>query len=425
MKILFLYFIVASSLLEAQWIPKNDGLPVNWGFGYSIDAYDCNTALVSLFEDTFTRPLFLTTNGGNDWQEINWPVSELGDQVIDLSIVSENEYWICSYKRIFHTSDAGVTWHSQFFDSSKTEFFNYIEMFDDQNGIAMGDALNDQLPAIFLKTTNGGITWISVNDSAFGGISGDIWRKVDFISPEIGFYFAHPSQKLFKTTDGGNNWRELNSPAELTLIKFFSENIGIVQSYGLPKKVYRTVDGGMTWQQSTYLSQYINDFEFVSPEKIWAVDFDKILFSSDTGITWAEIPLSHLSGRDIVISSDACGWILGDDNLIVNSNSNQILSVPKIKTVETSFLSQNYPNPFNPSTKIEFTVRNAYFSSPVHVLLQVYNTLGELVATLLNEEKSAGTYEIIFDGEGLPGGVYYYQLKTENFFSSRKMILVK
>ncbi len=83
-------------------------------------------------------------------------------------------------------------------------------------------------------------------------------------------------------------------------------------------------------------------------------------------------------------------------------------------------LSQNYPNPFNPSTKISW-------QSPVgaHQSLIIYNVLGKEVETLVSEYRPAGKYEIIFKADGLPSGVYFYQLKADAFVETRKMILIK
>jgi Secretion system C-terminal sorting domain len=83
-------------------------------------------------------------------------------------------------------------------------------------------------------------------------------------------------------------------------------------------------------------------------------------------------------------------------------------------------LSQNYPNPFNPGTSIQYTVSNQQFVS-----LNVYDILGNEVATLVNEEKSAGSYEVIFDGTKLTSGVYIYTFQTGEFVSTKKMILLK
>ncbi len=83
-------------------------------------------------------------------------------------------------------------------------------------------------------------------------------------------------------------------------------------------------------------------------------------------------------------------------------------------------LSQNYPNPFNPSTKIQYAI-----GSPQFVSLKVYDVLGNEVATLVNEEKPAGNYEVDFYAAGLPSGIYFYQLRAGKFIQSKKMILIK
>jgi len=83
-------------------------------------------------------------------------------------------------------------------------------------------------------------------------------------------------------------------------------------------------------------------------------------------------------------------------------------------------LEQNYPNPFNPTTKIRYSI-------PEHssVTLKVFNLLGEEIETLFNGEQSAGVYEATFDASNLSSGIYFYTLQTDNFSSSKKMILIK
>lgn len=83
-------------------------------------------------------------------------------------------------------------------------------------------------------------------------------------------------------------------------------------------------------------------------------------------------------------------------------------------------LFQNYPNPFNPSTNIRFGITNRDFVS-----LRVYNTLGQLVKTLLNEYRSPGSYEIEFEGSDLPGGAYFYRMNAGEFSETRIMLLSK
>ena len=83
-------------------------------------------------------------------------------------------------------------------------------------------------------------------------------------------------------------------------------------------------------------------------------------------------------------------------------------------------LEQNYPNPFNPSTKISYTI-------PVRsdVKLSVYNVLGQEMATLVNEVREAGSYEVEFSSTRLPSGMYFYTLRADRFSDTKKLIVVK
>lgn len=83
-------------------------------------------------------------------------------------------------------------------------------------------------------------------------------------------------------------------------------------------------------------------------------------------------------------------------------------------------LSQNYPNPWNPSTSIRYALPYTSF-----VTLTVYNTLGQLVAQLVNEQQQAGYHDVVFQGDGLAGGVYFYRLEAGSYTSVRKLIFLK
>ncbi|RPI18573.1 MAG: T9SS C-terminal target domain-containing protein [Ignavibacteriae bacterium] len=84
-------------------------------------------------------------------------------------------------------------------------------------------------------------------------------------------------------------------------------------------------------------------------------------------------------------------------------------------------LEQNYPNPFNPTTKIRFNV-----SKTSDITLKVFDITGQLVATLINNEKiTPGTKEIEFNASNLASGVYFYKINSGDFSDTKKMILVK
>jgi hypothetical protein len=87
---------------------------------------------------------------------------------------------------------------------------------------------------------------------------------------------------------------------------------------------------------------------------------------------------------------------------------------------ESFELYANYPNPFNPSTKIRYAISQTAFTS-----LKIYSILGQEVATLVNEEKTPGVYEVNFNGLNLTSGTYLYKLQAGNFTETKKMVLLK
>ncbi len=83
-------------------------------------------------------------------------------------------------------------------------------------------------------------------------------------------------------------------------------------------------------------------------------------------------------------------------------------------------LYQNYPNPFNPNTTISYEI-----PAPAHVTINVYDTIGRKVATIVNEEKAAGKYQVNFDAGDLSSGVYFFRIKSGNFVATKGMVLAK
>ena len=93
----------------------------------------------------------------------------------------------------------------------------------------------------------------------------------------------------------------------------------------------------------------------------------------------------------------------------------------ELNEVPTEYiLSQNYPNPFNSTSVIKYSIPKSS-----QVSLKIFNTLGEEIETLVNEEKPVGTYELTWNAANLPSGVYFYRLQAGDFVQTRKMILLK
>ncbi|MEX0720770.1 MAG: T9SS type A sorting domain-containing protein [Balneolaceae bacterium] len=107
------------------------------------------------------------------------------------------------------------------------------------------------------------------------------------------------------------------------------------------------------------------------------------------------------------------------DRFVITANtsvSNENLDL----TPKQFNLEQNYPNPFNPATVISYQI-----PANSEVTLAVYNVMGQKVATLVDESKSAGNYQVNWDAGSMSSGVYYYRLKSAGQVLTRQMTLIK
>jgi photosystem II stability/assembly factor-like uncharacterized protein len=433
---LLLSFIsVLSSMSFAQWIKQVNGVPdsATWGAGWAIDAVDKDNAIFSLSyqmkPNVYTSVLSKTTDGGLTWIKLNSPETLKGDEIIDISMIDKMNIWYCTgYGKISYSSDGGSNWTLQFYDTLKTVFFDYIKMFDLNNGIAMGDGKDyNKGPALFLKTTNGGKNWISVNDSAFGGSSGSIWQRLDFPSPQVGYFYESGSnpQYLYKTTNGGSKWTKIENISFVLDIKFYDEKIGICVS----SKTCKTTDGGASWTAMNIpynytVSTWPADIEFAKndPTKIWITDSRFLYYSSDAGNTWIiQNTFPKFGVRDIVFVDDKNGWILTDYGVYHTVTGGQPINlVNSRKIAEDFYLFQNFPNPFNNSTIIKY-----YLNKESNVKLKIYDILGKEISTLVNGHQPSGSYSVPFNAENLPGGIYVYKLMVDDNTMVKKLLYLK
>lgn len=161
------------------------------------------------------------------------------------------------------------------------------------------------------------------------------------------------------------------------------------------------------------LNQYSDSYPFYE-KGFPAVYFEESQFS----------PYYHtIDDRIENYNMEYCGEVIksAGATLLKHMFMNSPTSLPAGESVINNFvLSQNYPNPFNPVTKISWQVPESGWQS-----LKVYDCLGIEIATLVDEFKSAGRYEVSFDASQLSSGVYFYSLTLGDFVSTRKMVLIK
>lgn len=249
---------------------------------------------------------------------------------------------------------------------------------------------------------------------------------------------------VFRSKDQGTTWQQLPLRVQgemIISIAVNSKNTIFVASYS---DFSKSTDGGDTWSSldsklPTHIPWLYKYVAVDNNDNIFLNCYG-ILYSRDTGESWKKIflPTSKilsLNPRQIVtdirnniyISSkydtfgSKAGVFMGE---LIKTG---VISESDFLITQEFTLLQNYPNPFNPSTKIRYSIPTVGrdLISTNKVVLKVYDVLGREVATLVNEEKQPGTYEVKFDGTNLPSGIYFYRLQAGSFLQTKKLMLMK
>ena len=180
--------------------------------------------------------------------------------------------------------------------------------------------------------------------------------------------------------------------------------------------IYYTVsfDGGATWETSAILQ---GDAGVMEEFPVLA---SRLVNDGENGGGNLKVHFLYLEDAIPGVSlfsenewSNDCVWYYQTMTFPITGVEDEIV-------INNFTLEQNYPNPFNPSTLIQYAVSSRQFVS-----MKVYDVLGNEIATLVNEEKPTGIYEVEFDASNLPSGIYIYTLSTGEFTQSKKMLLLK
>ena len=360
-------------------------------------------------------------------------------------------YWRINCKNQYYTTE-GEVWN-----------FTTGNSIADTNGFALQfDGTDDRLDCgngSSLQITGNKITleaWINVNEFKSQPFAGSVIVK-DQGSNSSGYMIRCGGDGIINFNIGNGSWHEINTPANsvqfnnwhhvaatydgtsmkvyvdgelaaqsnmaFTIGNALNSNLFVGESPGFPGRVFNgKIDEVRIWNVSRTQSQIQSTMNTILTQEYYSSPDSGLVgyWRFDEGMGQNAEDLSFYSntatlGTSPNPDSNDPTWVSANI-LIVNAEEESIDN-----PIPTKFsLEQNYPNPFNPSTKISW-------QSPVgaHQVLIIYNVLGKEVETFISEYKPAGKYEIIFNADGLPSGVYFYQLKAESFIETRKMILIK
>jgi len=361
--------------------------------------------------------VFRSTNYG-----LNWTNANVDNRIVNSLTISGNIIFAGTrYGGVYKSTNNGTNW-------LQTPLNNITVWALTSNGTDIFAGTNNQ--GIYLSTNNGS-SWTQTSLNNFTILS--------IITNGVTIFAGSVYGGIYISSNNGINWNQtsLNNRTVYSLAKsgsyiFAGTNLG----------VYLSTDNGINWTQTSMPTYGILSLA-ISGSNIAAGTYGYgVYLSKNNGVTWKE---KNEGFQPILLLLPNIGSLIILNNYILagtyeNStwrrSFSEIIGIQNISSeIPSGFvLYQNYPNPFNPSTKIKFDVaqHTPYpLSRGENVTLKIFDILGKEITTLVNEQLQPGTYEVTFDahqpglGSNLPSGVYFYQLRTDNFIQTKKLILLK
>lgn len=373
--------------------------------------------------------IIYSTNAGATWNPAAGDFSNSNLNDINMRNATTG-YVVGRFGIFWKTTDGGATW-----DTTKslnpmfsTYFCNGVDFIDDNTGFISGGLAGVGGNTKIWRTTDAGSNWAEVNQSY---LAGPIAVKIDMVNATTGYEAG--TNHVQKTTDGGLNWSfvhtGLNTSSGYNGLCVVDANNVFVSNTA--SQVFGTSDGGANWTNLNFPltgigTLFCTDWVNANTGMVAGV-FGTVGKTTNRGASW-EISYNGgytTMGIDMVNSDTAyavCGNIAGGQILkyakgpltgTINWNN----EIPK----EYS-LGQNYPNPFNPSTTIKFALPKEGI-----VTLKIYDAAGREAKTLINSMSiRSGVVTYSFDGSELSSGVYFYSLFVDGSrIDTKKMVLVK
>jgi len=419
--------------------------------------------------------ILTTTNSGNSWTP---QTSNTTRHLYDIDFGNtDNGIAVGFNGRIVNTTNGGTTWTIQ--NSTTINHLNGISFLDENTAIVVGDG------GVILKSTDKGASWVSkssgitdeLEDVSFIDLNigtavgwnnaiirttngGETWTSQDSENTNSTFWSVtmidanHAAVCGFEgtiitTSNGGATWDLQASGTSNTLFGIYFSDGNNGTAVGLNGTIRRTTNGALPielisitasinenqikleWKTATEINNYGFEIQrsFIGTTHELSLQWETVGFVEGNG--------NSNSPKEYTFIDDKTSEVLGNlggvdgklqyrlkqidfDGKFEYSETITVESV-HVTTLPNEFsLHQNYPNPFNPTTSIEYSV-----PSSDYVSLKVYDILGNEVATLVNEQKSAGRYEAKFNASNLVSGQYIYRIQVGEFNSVRKMMFIK
>ena len=432
----------------ATWTAVNSGLTIT-----DVTAIAVNGA--NLFAGTYLGGVFLSTNSGSSWRAVN---SGLSNPIVASLAVSGSSLFAGTYGGVFVSTNNGTGWTavtSGLTDKLVNCFAaSGTNLFAGSNGAG-----------VYVSTDNG-VNWIGV---------GPANASVRSLAVSGSSLFAGTTSGVYHSTDNGQSW-SVAGMANIQVMSLAAAGTNLFAGTN-GTGVYVSTNSGTSWTSAnngltdrtvrslvvsgTVLFAGTNSAVFLSPIASFpdTPTLDQPVNNTQTASTflvlsWNAVTSARSYHLQLAFGGDFSFPAVDDSALTTTSRTvgplspgatyywrvwaaNEIgfsnfsttrqFSTSQVTSVDRSEggipkefrLSRNYPNPFNPSTIIGYALPKSE-----NVSLTVYNTLGQVIATLVDGHKEAGFYQVTWNAT-VPSGIYFYRIRAGEFLETKRMILLK
>jgi photosystem II stability/assembly factor-like uncharacterized protein len=441
----------------------NPNLPTSFSLAININDIRIKSGDNNILFAATDAGIYKSTNKGLFWNQSFEGLNRFRPFDVKISLSNPLIYYSTGIQGIHRSEEAGKTW-------------KYVGGVVTQNLVAIHPknpdvVFNAQMPNITVfslwRTFSKGQNWDYIltssrrfiaiefdpeNFNTIYAIShslhkstdlGDTWQIISVptgpyslqINPKDNSeFYLGTREGVFKSTDGGLNWNYLGLPAGYNITVLISPyNLNTLYASVYDIGFFKSADAGKTWEER---NNGLSSYKFTQlkvnpkiPDQVFiGTEDDGIYHSNNSGSTWYKLeppfPAQYINA--IAIDTIGTGRLLA-----ASMNVNGVYFLDSISTI-TSLeyeendipkdfkLYQNYPNPFNPATTIEFSI-----TQREKLIIEIYDLLGQRVRVLLDEEMEKGQYKINFNANGLPSGIYFYNINNGRSSITKKMVIVR
>ena len=391
--------------------------------------------------------LYFTSNGGNNWIQLD---SAFGSGIsVGMEYIVDGELYLIKglsegslAGKVYKTTNNGFSWDTISISNNGIRWLGTSPF--NKNEIYTLDRLPYPAGLIntLFKSTDGGENWETLGPFPSSSHGSALTFAIDLID-SMSLYVTVDTQfdqYFYKSSNKGESWNYVSeppiTPAETKTDLFLPDRIYLFVYYKASD------DGGLSWydaytglpNNTDYLSFYIVKKH---PGLLFNLRRDGLYVTENDTISWELIEGTDELPLDLGIEGYRFDDVGTLKNVFINENRNLLYIGTALGIYKREFVTSinegrnktnvleyhihpNYPNPFNSSTKIRFSIPENEF-----INLSVYNLLGEKVAELVNETKTAGEYEVSFNATNLFSGIYLAKISAGKFNQAVKMLYLK